>query len=144
MVYIDPSTSLVYSEHPPESVTLGENWSVAAINTILTSPVANSSAILFFYDENGGYWDPVVPPVTSTGQDGFRVPLLVLSPWTRAGTVCSQSLDPASVLHFIDLNWGLPFLSDRVATAPNLSCFFNYSIAPRTPLLLPTDVSLTG
>ncbi len=144
VVYIDPSNSMVYSEHPPESVSLGENWTVAAINTILTSPVANSSAILFFYDENGGFWDPIAPPTTSTGPDGFRVPLLVLSPWTPAGTICSTSLDPASVLQFIDSNWGLPFLNSRVASAPDLSCFFHFSIPPRSPLLLSTNVTLTG
>ncbi|NNN16837.1 MAG: hypothetical protein HKL79_00500, partial [Thermoplasmata archaeon] len=143
VVYIDPSMSALYSEHPPENVTLGEEWSVAVINAILGSPEASSSAILVLYDENGGYWDPVVPPITSTGRDGFRVPLLVLSPWTEPGTICSQSLDPASILHFIDLNWGLPFLNQRVADAASLSCLFNFSSTPRSPLLLPTNVSLT-
>lgn len=144
VVYIDPSASPQYSEHPPANVTLGENWTVAVINSILKSPVANSSAILIFYDENGGYWDPLVPPMTSTGSDGFRVPLLVISPWTPAGTICSQQLDPASVLHFVDSNWGLRFLNARVAAAPNLGGFFNFSASPRPPLLLATDVSLTS
>ncbi len=141
VTYIDPSTG-PYSEHPPENVTVGEAWTVAVVNSIFSSPIANSSAILIFYDENGGFWDPVPPPLMSTGLDGFRVPFLVLSPWTPAGTVCSTTLDPASVVHFIDENWGLPYLSDRVATASELSCFFNFSQAPRAPLLLPTDISL--
>jgi phospholipase C len=81
---------------------------------------------MIFYDEAGGYWDPVPPPNTSTGLDGFRVPFLLASPWTPAGTICSDILDPASVLRFIDENWGLPYLNDRVAQAGDLSCFFHF------------------
>jgi|GEM_PF-1473776 len=144
VVYLDPSNSLTYSEHPPADVTVGEAWTVATINTILESPVGNSSAILVFFDENGGFWDPVAPPMTSTGRDGFRVPFLVISPWTPAGKVCSTPVDSASVLNFIDTNWGLPPLSSRVGSANNLSCFFDFTQAARPPLILPTDVSLVS
>jgi len=142
VVYIDPSDSLTFSEHPPENVTVGEEWTVSVVNSILASPVGNSSAILLFFDENGGFWDPVPPPLTSTGRDGFRVPFIVISPWTPAGKVCHSVVDSASVLNFIDTNWGLPFLNPRVASAGNLSCFFDFSQAPRAPTVLPTDVSL--
>jgi phospholipase C len=141
VVYLDPSNSPTYSEHPPENVSVGEQWTVAIINTILESSVANSSAILVFFDEAGGYWDPVPPPLTSTGRDGFRVPLLVISPWTPAGKVCSTPVDSASVLRFIDANWGLPPLTSRVAAATSLSCFFDFSQPPRPPEILPTNVS---
>lgn len=142
VVFLDPSNSLSVSEHPPENVTVGEAWTVAAVNAIFSSPVANSSAVLIFFDENGGFWDPVPPPLTSTGRDGFRVPFLVLSPWTPVGTVCSTVLDPAAVLAFIDQNWNLPALNARVGSAANLSCFFHFNAPPRAPVFLPTDVSL--
>ncbi len=142
VVYLDPSTDGTYSEHPPQNVTLGSEWTVAAVNTIFASAVASSSAVLIFFDENGGFWDPVPPPMTSTGRDGFRVPFLVLSPWTPAGKVCPDLLDPAAVLRFVDANWGLPYLNPRVASAPDLSCFFDFSLSPRPPLVLPTNVSL--
>ncbi len=144
VVFIDPSPSQRYSEHPPENVTVGMEWSTAVINAIETSPVANSSAILLFYDENGGYWDPIPPPLTSTGSDGFRVPFVVISPWTPPGTVCSAPLDPAAVLRFIDVNWRLPFLNARVADAPSLGCFFNFTQPPRPPIVLPTPIGLTS
>jgi phospholipase C len=145
VVYLDPSNSYLYSEHPPANVTLGDRWTVAVVNTIERSPIWNSSAILLFYDENGGFWDPVVPPITSTGSDGFRVPFLVISPWTPVGRICSEPLDPATVLHFIDYNWGLPPLNERVATAPLLSsCFLNFTSPTRPPLVLPTNVSLSA
>ncbi len=143
VVFFDPSNSQSYSEHPPENVTLGESWTVAVVNAVFSSPLASSSAVLIFFDENGGFWDPVPPPMTTTGLDGFRVPFLVLSPYTPAGKVCSVTLDPASVLHFIDANWNLPFLNSRVAGATNLSCFFDFSQTPRPPLLLGTGVTLT-
>jgi phospholipase C len=142
VVYLDPENSPLYSEHPPQNVSLGEEWTAATVNAIFTSPIANSSAVLIFFDENGGFWDPVPPPDMSTGLDGFRVPFLALSPWTPANTVCSTVLDPAAVLRFIDSNWGLPFLSPRVASAGNLSCLFDFSQPPRPPLLLPTGVAL--
>jgi len=144
VVYIDPADDLTYSEHPPENVTLGEEWTVGLVNAIFSSPVANSSAVLIWFDESGGFWDPIPPPLTSTGRDGFRVPFLVLSPWTPSGKVCSEALDPASVLRFIDQNWGLPFLNSRVAGAPDLSCFFNFSSPPRTPLLLASPINVSG
>jgi phospholipase C len=142
VVYIDPSDSLAFSEHPPENVTVGEEWTVSVVNSILGSSVGSSSAIVLFFDENGGFWDPVPPPLTSTGRDGFRVPFVVISPWTPAGKVCHSVVDSASVLNFIDTNWGLPFLNARVASAGNLSCFFDFSQAPRAPIVLPTDIGL--
>jgi phospholipase C len=142
VVFLDPSNSGVYSEHPPQNVTAGEDWTVAVVNDIFSSPVANSSAVLIFFDEAGGFWDPVPPPNTSTGLDGFRIPFLVVSPWTPEGKVCSTVADPASVLHFIDENWEQPYLTERVATASNLSCYFEFSHAPRPPLILPTSVAL--
>jgi phospholipase C len=144
VVYVDPSNSPTLSEHPPENVSVGAAWTVSVVNTILESPVGDSSAILIFFDENGGFWDPVPPPRTSTGLDGFRVPFIVISPWTPADKVCHATVDSASVLSFIDANWGLPFLSPRVASAGNLSCFFDFSQAPRPPLLLSTTATLSN
>jgi len=141
VVYIDPADDLVYSEHPPENVTVGEEWTVGLVNTIFSSPIANSSAVLIWFDESGGFWDPVPPPLTSTGRDGFRIPFLVLSPWTPVGKVCHQTIDPASVLQFIDQNWGLSYLNSRVAGATNLSCFFNFNSPARPPLFLPSPVT---
>lgn len=144
VVYIDPANDFTYSEHPPENVTVGEQWTVGLVNSIFSSPIGNSSAVLIWFDESGGFWDPLPPPLTSTGRDGFRVPFLVLSPWTPAGKVCSQTLDPASVLRFIDQNWELPSLNARVANATDLSCFFDFGAPPRSPLLLSSPISFPG
>ncbi len=142
VAYVDPSHDPVYSEHPPQNITLGQDWTVAVVNQILSSPVGGSSVILVFFDENGGFWDPVVPPMHLPLGDGFRVPLLVVSPWTPRGLLVHVPLDPASLLQFVENNWNLPYLTPRIANASSISSFFDFSVSPRTPLILSTSVSL--
>jgi phospholipase C len=136
VVYVDSSNSQTVSEHPSQNVSAGEDWTISNVDAILNSPVGASSMILIFYDEAGGFWDPVAPPMTSTGLDGFRVPFLVISPWTPAHTICSTVLDPASVLHFIDENWRLPYLNTRVGTANGLGCFLALNAPARAPYIV--------
>jgi phospholipase C len=140
---IDPSQNLTFSEHPPQNVSLGADWTVAIVNEILQSPVGSHAAIAIFYDESGGFWDPVVPPTVDATGDGFRVPLILVSPWTGGGHIDATPLDPASVLRLVDENWGLPFLNPRVATAASLLPAFNWNGPPRPPVILPTSVGLS-
>ena len=142
---IDPSHDEGgFSEHPADNVTLGTDWTTTVVNAIFSSPLEPTSAVVIFFDEAGGFWDPIVPPSMGPLGDGFRVPFLVLSPYTPKGLLLHETLDPASVLHFIDENWGLPALNDRVASAPSLGGFFDFNSTPRPPLLLPTTVSLAA
>ena len=131
VIMIDPSHDALYAEHPPQNVSLGAQWTLSVLQTIFASPVGSSSAVLLWWDEAGGFWDPVDPPTEGPLGDGFRIPFLVISPWTRAGEIDHQTLDPASVLSFIDSNWGLPALNGRVGSAPGLAGFFNFSLPPR-------------
>jgi phospholipase C len=131
VMMIDPSHDALYAEHPPQNVTLGSEWTLSVLQTIFSSPVGASSAVLLWWDEGGGFWDPVAPPTEGPLGDGFRVPFLVISPWTPAGEIDHQTLDPASVLAFIDSNWGLAPLNGRVADAPGLAGFFNFALVPR-------------
>jgi phospholipase C len=144
LAYIDPSSDTVYSEHPPANVTLGEEWTVALLNEIFESPVGATSAVFLFYDEAGGFWDPANPPAEPPQGDGFRVPLLVLSPWTPVGVISHEVLDPAALLRFVDENWGLPPLNSRVAAAPSIAADFDFGAVPRSPVLLSTPVSLAS
>lgn len=141
VTWIDTSNDLVYGEHPPANVTLGDEWTVAVVNSIFQSPIGASSVVFLFYDENGGYWDPVAPPKLGPLGDGFRVPLLVLSPWTRGGALIHTPLDPAAVLELIDQNWNLTPLDARLAAAPSLLPIFNFS-ATAPPVILPTPVGI--
>ncbi len=143
VLYLDPSHDPTYSEHPPQNVTLGAEWTAAILNAIFSSPVAASTVVFDFYDEYGGFWDPVAPPAVDAFGDGVRIPLIVVSPWTPAHKVVHESLDPASLLRFVDTNFGLPFLNERVASAPPLEGVFNFSSPPRSPVLVPTPLQFS-
>jgi phospholipase C len=140
VTYIDTSNDPVYGEHPPGNVTLGEEWTVAVVDAIFRSPIGAHSAVLLYYDENGGFWDPVAPPQIGPQGDGFRVPLLIISPWSTGGHLIHETLDAASILGFIDDNWGLPPLNSRIAAAPSLETAFDFAASPSPPLLLSTPI----
>lgn len=144
VTFLDPEHDPLYSEHPPSNVTLGANWTVAVLNAIFSSPIASSSAVFLFYDEGGGYWDPIAPPNAGPYGDGFRVPLLVVSPWARTGFLDDQQLDPASLLRFVEDNWHLPYLNLRIQTAPALAGVFNFSGSPHEVGMQPTNVALNA
>ncbi|HEV2317585.1 MAG TPA: alkaline phosphatase family protein [Thermoplasmata archaeon] len=142
VAYIDPSQDLTFSEHPPSNVTLGDEWTVAAVNALFESPIGPSSVVFIFFDENGGYWDPVVPPAHAPLGDGFRVPLLIVSPWTPAGVISHEVIDPSSLLRFVDDNFHLPYLTPRVASAPSIDGLFDFNATPRSPSIRPTPIDL--
>lgn len=144
LVVLDPSHDPVYSEHPPQNVSLGAQWTAAVVNSIFASPVGSTSAVFIYYDENGGFWDPVAPPSLDSLGDGVRIPLLVVSPWTPAGTVVHTVMDPASLLGFAESNFGLPFLNARVAAAPSPAGFFDFSMPPRTAIEIPTPLNTSS
>jgi phospholipase C len=71
---------------------------LSIVNAIQTSPTWSTTAVVVVWDDWGGYYDHVVPPVADDGhQLGMRVPMLMLSPWTSGGTVSTQTLDHSSI-----------------------------------------------
>src|SRR5437588_3420139 len=81
------------------------------INALIHSSRWTSSALFFTYDEGGGYFDHVPPPQVDAYGLGFRVPMLVVSPWARRGYVSGQLYEHSSVLKFIERRFGLPSLA---------------------------------
>ena len=144
LTFLDPSHDRLYSEHPPANVTAGADWTAAVVNQIESSRVGTTSAIFIYYDECGGFWDPVPPPAVDALGDGLRVPLTVISPWTPAGRIVHTPLDPASLLRFVDSNFGLSFLSSRVSEASPVGEFFDFSQPPRSWDPLPTTLNFTS
>ncbi len=127
VTFVDPSASNALSEHPPANVTVGEAWSLSVIDAIEASPIWNSTAIFLTWDEGGGFYDGVVPPVMDSLGDGFRVPMIVVSPFTEGGRINSTTFDHTSVLKFIDQNWGLPYLNARVAETQSMGLVFPFA-----------------
>ena len=102
------------SEHPPYSIEAGE-WFVDQIySAIAANPaVYDSTVFILTYDEEGGYFDHIPVPLAPLGTvaesangrrlgPGPRVPMIIASPWTRGGRVCSQVFDHTSVIRFLE------------------------------------------
>ncbi|MCI4347417.1 MAG: alkaline phosphatase family protein [Thermoplasmata archaeon] len=119
VTFVDPSATQ-YSGHPPQDVRWSVNWSLSIIGAIELSPLWASTAIFLTWDEGGGFYDHVRPPSIDALGDGFRVPMLVISPFTAHGGIVSTVFDHTSVLKFVDENWGLPYLNSRVAGANSI------------------------
>jgi phospholipase C len=100
-----------YSEHPPLDIILGEKKMASVINGLIASPLWKSSALIMTYDEGGGYFDHVAPPVLDAYGAGMRVPTFVVSPWAKRGYVSGQLYEHSSILKFIERRFGLPTLA---------------------------------
>ena len=119
------------------------------MNTIGQSAYWNNTVILVTWDDWGGFYDHAAPPndpVHGYFEYGFRVPLLVISPYTPAGYVSNQTHDFGSILRFVEKVFGLPFISPGAnvdSRADDLSDFFNFSASPRSfsPISAPYPVS---
>jgi phospholipase C len=138
-------------EHPDVGgVCAGENWTVTRINGIMKSPLWASTAILFTMDDFGGWYDHVPPPRQygcNAGQPyglGFRLPLIVISPYAKPGFIFSEQAEQASIPRFIERIFGAtqtltdldPAAQDKQAN--DLLGAFDFTQAPLPPLVLQT------
>ncbi len=102
------------SEHPSHSPEKGAAFIAQVVAALMSNPeVWSSTVLLINYDENDGFFDHVPPPVAPMGTPdefvggkpiglGPRVPMLVVSPWSAGGHVCSQVFDHTSVIRFME------------------------------------------
>jgi phospholipase C len=127
-----------YNEHPPESTCVGENWTVTQLNALMNSPEWDSTVVYLAWDDFGGFYDHVPPPVEDFFGLGGRVPFLIISPYAVAGYVSPTQYEFSSVLKFIEERFGLPPLTDRDAEANDTTDSFNFSQPPINPLVLQT------
>ncbi|MCR8560840.1 acid phosphatase [Mucilaginibacter sp. BJC16-A38] len=131
-----PSVSFIkplgtYNEHPGYSdVALGENHALELVNDVLNGPNGKDAVIIITYDEHGGFWDHVNPPVIDKKWGpGLRVPTLIISPFAKQGVVDHTQYETVSILSFIEKRWGLTPLADRDKNANPFSNAFNFLIA---------------
>jgi phospholipase C len=119
------------NEHAPATVKRQQQWLRQTIEEVQTSPDWRDTVIILTYDESGGWYDHVPPPVVNTTANerglGPRVPALVISPYSKRGYVSHVQYDHTSILRFMEWNFRLQPLNDRDARANNLLDFFDFS-----------------
>jgi phospholipase C len=140
------------SEHPDYMPADGAAFIAGKLDAIAANPdVWAKTAFILNYDENDGIFDHVPPPVPAAGTPnefidklpvgaGFRVPCIIVSPWTAGGYVCSQLFDHTSVLQFLEQFTGVreTNISDwRRATFGDLSAAFRFNDVTKKPPDLP-------
>lgn len=104
-----------YSGHPANSSMSGYEYFVLSIaNAVISHPeLFADTAIFVTFDEGGGYYDSgYIQPLDFFG-DGTRIPLMAISPYVKPGAIDHTYADQASILKFIEWNWGLAPLSSR-------------------------------
>ena len=124
------------SDHPPNSMCVGQNWTSSVINSIMQSRFWKSTAIVLTWDDFGGFYDHVSPPSMNGLMMGPRVPAIVISPYARAGTVNHTVYNFGSMLRFAEDVFHLPRLSAYDAKAQSIAGMFDFSQAPLRPLIM--------
>jgi phospholipase C len=146
VTYIDPTWDFsagveATDEHPHANVQQGQAWVREIVTRIMASPIWQDSAIILTYDEWGGFYDHVAPPEACSPGDfppdadpsgdfdrlGFRVPLVVVSPWSRPGYVSDRVTDLSSITRLIETRYLLPAMSGRDANAWPLLDMFDFT-----------------
>jgi phospholipase C len=131
------------SEHAPMTACRGENESVRMVNAIMNGPDWGSTAVFTVWDEWGGFYDHVSPPQVHDGvQFGFRVPLIVISPYAKHGAgsdggyISPVQYSFSSLLKFVEVNWGIPSLTPNDQGANDMMDFFDFVGPVKGPLIL--------
>jgi len=155
VAFVDPTFGLTLEaqglardDHPHSDIRDGQAFLNQVYTTIATSPQWSSTVLVINYDEWGGFFDHVTPAIArdadgrvvekraeggngiDNGLRGFRVPCLVISPWSHSGRVVSQTFDHTSVLRMIEWRFGLPPLTFRDANANNLAAALDFASPP--------------
>ncbi len=162
--------SILTSDHPPAPSLFGESILSLIVSALMANPLLWAKTVLLVnYDENGGFFDHVAPVTAPAGTPGeyvtaaavpdptvvgspaingpiglgFRVPMLIISPFSRGGFVSSDLFDHTSVLRFLETRFGaeVPNLSAwRRATVGDLTSAFNFKDPDQSSPNLPSTL----
>jgi phospholipase C len=126
------------SDHAVSNTGEGPSWVASIVNAIGQSQYWNNTAIIVTWDDWGGWYDHVVPPPVSGNsyEMGFRVPLLVISPYAKAGYISHVQHDFGSILKFIEATFNLSTIGPNAgfadARSDDLSDCFDFTQTPLT------------
>jgi phospholipase C len=135
--FIDPDYD-TQSQENPQNIVVGEAFLARVVHALASGPLWDRTILIITYDEHGGYYDHVPPPVAlapddvqpivSTGEStyegfwryGIRVPGVVVSPYAKRRHVSHTLYDHTSVLAFVERKWNIPAMTWRDANANDL------------------------
>ena len=165
------------SEHPVYTPADGATYTAAILDALTSNPEVWSKTVLFvMYDENDGFFDHVVAPTppasaangtsnVDTGNElfvsspfwpgyppgpvglGARVPMFVISPWSKGPWTCSEVFDHTSVLRFLETRFGVnaPNITTwRRAICGDLTSAFDFKHPNNRPIAVPSTAGLTA
>ena len=152
VVWVTPT--LAASDHPKYNNGSGPSWVASVVNAIGDSQYWNNTAIFILWDDWGGLYDHVPPTIYNSFELGFRVPLIVVSPYAKQGYISHVQHEFGSILKFTEETFGLPSLGTTDVRADDLSDCFDFSKEPRAfkrihaevpaELLLPLTLNRAG
>jgi phospholipase C len=139
---LDPNYS-TQSQENPQNIVVGEAFLAKVVAALGSSPAWRRTLLILTYDEHGGYYDHVPPPVALAPDDvppqvqpgestydgfhryGFRVPSVLIGPYAKRNHVSHAVYDHTSILAFLERKWNLPALTYRDANANDLTDFLD-------------------
>ena len=132
------------SDHASCDSTSGPHWVASLVNAVGKSKYWDSTAIFVMWDDYGGWYDHVPPPMVDYDGLGIRVPLIIVSAYAKKGYVSHTQFEHGSLLRFIEDRFNLPHLgaTDARANSPAGDCF-NFSAPPRAFAPIPTRLGPT-
>ena len=143
-IEVNDTSSSGVDEHPKSNIQLGAQFAAKLINALMKSPSWKDSVMIETFDEGGGLYDHV-PPVSVPSPDGippimpatnqpgdftltgFRVPLIVISPFSKKNFVSHTPMDYTAALKLIETRFKLPALTQRDASMPDMTEFFDFT-----------------
>jgi len=142
--WVIPNASV--SDHAGINNGTGPSWVASVVNAIGNSPYWSNTAILIAWDDWGGFYDHVPPPTpfVNSYEMGFRVPLIVVSPYAKAAYISHVQHDFGSILKFIEETFGLPAIAPGAGyadeAADDLSDCFDFTQTPLTFQTVPAQL----
>jgi phospholipase C len=143
-IEINGTSSSGVDEHPKSNIQVGAQFAARVINALMKSPSWKDTVFIETFDEGGGLYDhvppmpvpspdgipPLLPPNSQPGDftlTGFRVPMIVISPFSKKNFVSHTPMDATAALKLIETRFKLPSLTARDAAMPDMSEFFDFS-----------------
>jgi phospholipase C len=132
----------INSDHPGYASDKGPSWVTNIVNAVGSSSYWNSTAIIVVWDDWGGFYDSVAPSVRDTqGGPGFRVGMIVASPYVPPNEISHTVYGFGSIIKFIEQVWNLGSLGTTDETSTSISNMFVFTQKPRSFKAIPAKYS---